>query len=64
MRHPLRKFVFGALLGAAVIAAGSFVAVRPAEAFPKPSVYPVSWQLKFEHSAPKRIVEDWFKVSG
>ena len=27
-----------------------------AVAYPKPSVYPVSWQLKFEHSAAKRIV--------
>ncbi|MGA2499323.1 MAG: hypothetical protein ABSH20_16410 [Tepidisphaeraceae bacterium] len=25
-------------------------------AYPKPSPYPVSWQLKFEHSMPKRIV--------
>ena len=29
---------------------------REAAAFPKPSVFPNSWQLKFEHSAPKRIV--------
>jgi hypothetical protein len=29
---------------------------RHAAAFPKPSVFPTSWQLKFEHSAPKRIV--------
>src|SRR5688572_16097021 len=25
---------------------------------PKPSVYPVSWELKFEHTKPKRIVVD------
>jgi hypothetical protein len=25
---------------------------------PKPSVYPTSWELKFEHSKPKRIVVD------
>jgi len=25
-------------------------------AFPKPSVYPKSWELKFEHDTPKRIV--------
>jgi hypothetical protein len=31
-------------------------AVRPVSAFPKPSVFPISWELKFEHSAPKRIV--------
>jgi hypothetical protein len=56
MRSPLRNLVCGALLGVAVVAAGSLVAVRPAQAFPKPSVFPISWQLKFDHSAPKRIV--------
>jgi hypothetical protein len=56
MRCSLRNLACGALLGVAVVAAGSMVAVRPAQAFPKPSVFPVSWQLKFEHSMPKRIV--------
>src|SRR5438270_807209 len=40
-------------------AAGLFatLALAPAaSAFPKPSVYPVAWQLKFDHSLPKRIV--------
>src|SRR3954471_24751461 len=27
-------------------------------AFPKPSMYPISWELKFEHKTPKRIVVD------
>jgi len=27
-----------------------------ADAYPKPSPYPISWQLKFEHSAPHRMV--------
>lgn len=27
-----------------------------AGAFPKPSPYPITWELQFEHSAPKRIV--------
>lgn len=26
--------------------------------YPKPSLYPVSWELKFTHSTPKRIVVD------
>ncbi len=55
MIHPLRKLLFGVALGAATLA-GTLSNVRPAEAFPKPSVYPVSWQIKFEHSAPKRVV--------
>ena len=24
--------------------------------YPKPSIYPISWELKFQHSTPKRIV--------
>ena len=27
-----------------------------ANAFPQPSPYPISWQLKFDHDVPKRIV--------
>ena len=30
--------------------------LRAADAFPKPSLYPKSWELKFEHSKPKRVV--------
>ena len=56
MRHPLRKLLCAAALGLATLAAGSFSHVRTAEAFPKPSVYPVAWQLKFTHGVPKRIV--------
>src|SRR6476620_346843 len=26
--------------------------------YPKPSLYPISWELKFEHKMPKRIVVD------
>lgn len=29
--------------------------------YPKPSLYPISWELKFTHSAPKRVV---VKVPG
>jgi hypothetical protein len=32
---------------------------QPSESpFPKPSLYPVAWELKFEHKMPKRIVID------
>lgn len=24
--------------------------------FPKPSLYPISWEIKFEHAAPRRVV--------
>ncbi len=30
--------------------------VSLSQAYPKPNPYPVSWQLKFEHSMPQRIV--------
>lgn len=57
MRRPLRvrTALCAAALGLACLA-GTFSAPRPAEAFPKPSSYPISWQLKFKHSLPKRIV--------
>jgi hypothetical protein len=31
-------------------------AAAPVSAAPKPSPYPISWELKFEHARPKRIV--------
>jgi hypothetical protein len=31
---------------------------EPAGTFPRPSVYPKSWELKFEHGTPQRIVVD------
>src|SRR5262245_17813877 len=27
-----------------------------AQDYPKPSVYPIAWELKFDHDVPKRIV--------
>lgn len=36
--------------------AGLLVLGALAWGYPKPSAYPVSWELKFEHSVPKRIV--------
>lgn len=56
MRHPLRKLVCAAALGLAAVAVTTTTDVRPAHAFPKPSVYPITWQLKFSHGEPKRIV--------
>ena len=45
---------------ACVVVVGSLVtgtAQLPALAdYPKPSLYPVSWELKFTHSVPKRVV--------
>jgi hypothetical protein len=32
--------------------------------FPEPSPYPISWELKFEHGAPKRIVVEIPKVGN
>lgn len=49
----MRRFLSLALLISAVIAAAS-VPLR-AE-YPKPSPYPKSWELEFEHGKPKRIV--------
>jgi hypothetical protein len=48
MSSPLNRVVLflAGLLGLTAVAAG----------FPKPSPYPISWELKFEHSKPKRIV--------
>lgn len=39
----------------AAIVLGLAAAFASAEA-PKPSIYPVSWELKFEHAVPKRVV--------
>jgi hypothetical protein len=62
MRRPLRirTVLCAAALGLAALA-GTFAGQRPAEAFPKPSLYPISWQFKFTHSVPKRIT---VKVPG
>ena len=40
---------------AAAFAIISISAAARAE-FPKPSPFPISWELKFEHSKPERIV--------
>src|SRR6266550_8391754 len=43
------------LLPSIVIIALTFCIVSRAD-YPKPSPYPISWELKFDHSIPKRIV--------
>src|SRR5437016_1944351 len=51
MMHNLHRLfcpVLAIVLSLALVARG--------QAYPKPSVYPVAWELKFEHSLPKRIV--------
>ena len=55
MRSSLPKLLLCAALGLSSIAVGLMPA-RPASAYPKPSIYPVSWDLKFTHATPKRIV--------
>ncbi len=57
---------FTAILGTAIWQAGfevspAFAQQKPAEApgtFPTPNAYPKSWELKFEHGTPQRIVVD------
>lgn len=41
----------------AIFAVCAAISVARAD-YPKPSPYPISWELKFEHSLPKRIVVD------
>jgi hypothetical protein len=53
MKHAL-ILVGCALLGLAVSAASA--ADDQAAAYPKPSPVPISWELTFKHSDPKRIV--------
>ena len=50
MRLHLRSIV------AAFMLAGLIQQRLLAEDFPKPSIYPTSWELKFEHDTPRRIV--------
>jgi len=45
-----RAFVLAVLFALAMVAASARAD------YPKPSMYPISWELKFEHSMPKRIV--------
>ncbi len=45
------------LLSAAVVMFALLAGMAsPSQAYPKPNPYPVSWQLKFDHAMPRRIV--------
>jgi hypothetical protein len=46
-----RKLLPLAILGGLILGLSPF-----ASAYPQPSKYPVSWELKFEHEKPRRIV--------
>jgi hypothetical protein len=48
MKRPCHRIV--------LVVAGLLCLAAVALAFPKPSPYPISWQFKFEHSTPKRVV--------
>lgn len=46
------------ILGLLVLAPLARAADEGAGSYPTPSPYPITWELKFEHSAPKRLVVD------
>ena len=55
MRTCFLKLLFIAAIGLSSVVA-CLVLVHTVSAYPKPSIYPISWDLKFQHSGPKRIV--------
>jgi len=60
-RRPLFSRVSSIALSLVLVAGCVLVTVpagaqSPPSRFPEPSVYPISWELKFKHSEPKRIV--------
>ncbi len=52
----MRRFVPALIVLALVCLAAAPVAIVRGDAFPKPSPYPKSWELKFDHGKPKRVV--------
>jgi hypothetical protein len=54
-RTPLMLLALVCLAAAAPLARAADEGVG---SFPKPSPYPITWELKFRHGAPKRIVVD------
>src|SRR2546430_2609093 len=54
MRYSFRKLL--ASCATVALVAGLIGTAPRASAYPKPSLYPISWELKFQHSGPKRIV--------
>ena len=57
MRHLVRSTLVVALAIAGLLVL-SMPSSTVAKKFPEPSPYPVSWELTFKHSKPKRIVVD------
>lgn len=55
MKHSLLR---STLIGLAALGAVALATPAGAADYPTPSVYPVSWQFKFTHGTPKRIVVD------
>ena len=55
MRTCFLKLLFIAAIGLSSVVA-CLVSIHTVSAYPKPSIYPISWDLKFQHSGPKRIV--------
>ncbi|MEM8872955.1 MAG: hypothetical protein AAGD32_01740 [Planctomycetota bacterium] len=58
-----RRSVFARLLPNALLAAAvgtlsiaTLLPAEPAQAFPTPSNYPISWELEFDYEDPRRIV--------
>lgn len=59
MRWPLRSTAAAAVaLAVATVAAPVVMPPPVAQAFPKPATAPVTWELDFTHSKPKRITVD------
>jgi hypothetical protein len=55
MTHVVRMMLLGALSLAIVLAAPAPTARAE---YPKPSIYPIAWELAFKHGVPQRIVVD------
>src|SRR5882724_10293577 len=58
MPSPRSLFLLLAVPLLSMLWASSAPAADPSSGFPSPSPYPISWELKFKHSLPKRIVVD------
>lgn len=52
----MKKLLASAALVASLLLAGTTLTPATFADYPKPSLYPTSWELKFTNSVPKRIV--------
>src|SRR5690242_18395860 len=60
---PMKRTLAYPLVVIGLVCAAMLARTSPAQTtepsnFPKPSLYPIAWELKFEHKIPKRIVVD------